>query len=67
VLLTQAFISEQRLETGTDGSELDSFEAVARQLVREAAIQRLIVTHKMTRKRAEAVSVDMLTGFSEWG
>lgn len=67
VLLTQAFVAEQRLDTGTDGERLDSFEAVARRLVREAAIQRLMDKHGFDRETAEEVGVDMLKGFSEWG
>jgi SRSO17 transposase len=67
VMLTQAFVAEQRLQTGTDGCDLDTFEEVARRLVREAAIQRLMENHDFERQTAETVAVDMLRGFSEWG
>lgn len=67
VMLTQAFVAEQRLQTGEDGCDLDSFEEVARRLVREAAIQRLMENHDFDRQTAETVAVDMLRGFSEWG
>jgi len=67
VMLAQAFIAEQRIETELDDRGLPSFESVARQLVREAAIQRLMDEHGFDRATAEAVGVDMLEGFSEWG
>lgn len=67
VLLAQAFIAEQRLETGEEFAGFDSFEEVARQLVRVAAIQRLMDEHGFDRETAEEVGVDLLKGFSEWG
>lgn len=66
VMLAQAFVAEQRLLTGEDGTGLDTFEEVVRRLVREAAVQRLIANHGFNRKTAEEVAVDMLRGFSEW-
>ena len=67
VLLAQAFIAEQRLETGEEFGGFDSFEKVARELVRIAAIQRLMDEHGFDRDTAEEVGVDMLKGLSEWG
>lgn len=67
VMLAHAFIAEQRLETGEEYGEFTSFEEVARQLVRVAAIHRLVEEHGFDRETAEAVGVDMLRGFSEWG
>jgi hypothetical protein len=46
---------------------LDSFEAIARQVVREGAIQRLRDEHGLDRETAQAVGVDMLEGFTRWG
>ena len=66
VMLTQAFVATHRLETGEQGAELDSFEEVTRQLVRIAAIQRLIDEHGLNRATAETIGTDMLRGFSEW-
>lgn len=65
-MLAQAFIAEQRLTADTDGG-LPSFESVARRLVREAAIQRLLNEHGFDRETAEEVGVDMLRGFSDGG
>jgi hypothetical protein len=67
VQLAQAFVAEQRLETGAEYGGFDTFEEVARQLVREAAIQRLMTEHGFDRETAKEVGVDMLRGFSEWG
>ena len=67
VMLAHAFIADQRLETGDAYGGFDSFEAVARQLVRVAAIHRLMDEHGFDRETAEEVGVDMLRGFSEWG
>lgn len=67
VLLTQAFVASQRLETGEEYAGFDSFEEVAQQVVCVAAIQRLMEKHGFDRKTAEEVGVDMLRGFSEWG
>lgn len=67
VMLAQAFIAERRLETGDEYGGFDSFEEVARQLVRVAAIHRLMDEHGFDRETAEEVGVDMLRGFSEWG
>lgn len=67
VQLTQAFIAEQRLATGTDAGGFDSFEAVARQLVRVAAIHRLMNEHGLDRETAETIGVDMIEGFTGWG
>lgn len=65
-MLTQAFVAEQRLQTGEDGCNLDPFEEVARRLVREAATQRLVENRDFDRQTAETAAVDMLRGFSEW-
>lgn len=67
VLLSQAFIAEQQLDTVEEFSGFDSFEEVTRQLIRVAAIQRLMYEHGFARETAEVVGVDMLKGFSEWG
>jgi SRSO17 transposase len=67
VQLSQAFVATQRLETGGKYGGFDSFEAVARELVRLAAIRRLMDEHGFDRQTAEEVGVDMLRGFSEWG
>lgn len=67
VLLTQAFVASQRLETGEEYAGFDSFEEAAQRVVRMAAIQRLMEKHGLDRKTAEEVGVDMLRGFSEWG
>jgi hypothetical protein len=67
VLLTQAFVASQRLETGEEYAGFDSFEEVAQQLVRVAAVQRLMEKHGFDRETAEEVGIDMLRGFSEWG
>lgn len=66
VMLAHAFIAEQRLRSGTDGIGLDSFEHVARRLALEAAVQRLIDRHKLTRRKAADVAEDMLRGLSGW-
>jgi hypothetical protein len=66
VILAQVFIAEQRIMAGVAAYSLLSFESVARQLVREAAIQRLMDEHGFDRATAKKVGVDMLEGFSEW-
>lgn len=66
-MLTQAFVAEQRLESGSEYGGFDSFEAVAWDLVRVAAIQHLMDKHGFDRETAETVGVDTLRGFSEWG
>ena len=64
VLLAQAFIAEKRLETGEEFAGFESFEEVTRQLIRVAAIQRLMDEHGFDRATAEEVGDDMLKGFS---
>lgn len=66
VMLTQAFVATHRLETSEANGGFDSFKQVARQLVRTAAIQRLIDEHGLGRATAETIGTDMLRGFSEW-
>jgi len=66
VMLTQAFVAIHRLETGGANGGFDSFEEVTRQLVRIAAIQRLMDEHGLDRATAETIGTDMLRGFSEW-
>lgn len=66
VMLANAFIAEQRLRTGSDGTGLNSFKDVARRLVLEAATQRLIDRHRFSRQKATEVAEDMLRGFSGW-
>jgi len=66
VMLAHAFIVEQRLRTGTNGAGLNTFKEVARRLVREAAVQRMIDRHGFTRHKASEVAEDMLRGFSGW-
>lgn len=66
VMLAHAFIAEQRLRTGTDGMGLDTFKDVARRLVLEAAVQRLIDRHGFSRPRALEIAEDMLRGFFGW-
>jgi SRSO17 transposase len=66
VMLAHAFIAEHRLRTGIDGNGLDTFKDVARRLVLEAAVQRLIDRHGFSRHKAREVAEDMLRGFSEW-
>ncbi|QSG13380.1 SRSO17 transposase [Halapricum desulfuricans] len=67
VQLTQAFVANERLGSEPGAEGLDSFESVARQLVREVAIERLIEKHGLDPETAEAVGVDMLEGFTGWG
>ena len=66
VMLAHAFIAEERLRTGNDGLRFDTFDEVARRLVLEAAVQRLIDRHRFSRSQAEEVAEDMLRGFSAW-
>jgi len=66
VMLTQVFVATHRLETGEANGGFDSFEKVARQLVRTASIQRLIDEHGLDRATAETIGTDMLRGSSEW-
>jgi SRSO17 transposase len=66
VMLAHAFIAERRLHTGTGGAGLDTFKNVARRLVLEAAVQRLIDRHRFSRHKAQEVAEDLLRGFSEW-
>lgn len=66
VMLTQAFVATHRLETGEANGGFDSFEEVTRQLVRIAAIQRLMDEHGLNRTTAKMIGTDMLRGFSEW-
>jgi len=66
VMLAHAFIAEQRLRTGTDGTGLESFKQVARRLVLEVATQRLIDRHRFSREKASEVAEDMIKGFSGW-
>lgn len=66
VMLAHAFVAEQRLRTGDEGCDLDSFEEVVRRLVLEAATHRLMANHDFDRQTAQEVAVDMLRGFSEW-
>jgi len=51
-MLTQAFVAEQRLQTGEDGCNLDPFEEVARRLPNEAASQRLMKDHDFDRQNS---------------
>lgn len=66
VMLAHAFIAEHRLRTESNGAGLDTFKEVARRLVLEAAVQRLIDRHGFTRQKATEVAEDMLRGFSGW-
>ena len=66
VMLAHAFVVQRRLETGTNRTDLSSFEEVIGQIVQESAIQGLMEDKGCDRQRAEELAEYMLESYSPW-